>query len=227
MQEKFVNNTGVNIQYIVMNYSPGEIPVIIIPGAINGAEDIYNEIKDYTDLYCIIVSIRGRGKSGSPLKGYTNEHQVSDINAVVSAELLESFYMLGHSYGAGLASSYAVKYPYKINGLILVDFPAILPAYNEQWADYIKNNIPGINSDFINGMVTECIYENFEDELVKLDFKKLIIKGSGSDSLLKPQSAERLMAKLPNASFKIIEGGGHELFSEKPAEILTEIEHFI
>jgi pimeloyl-ACP methyl ester carboxylesterase len=76
-------------------------------------------------------------------------------------------------------------------------------------------------------MVTECIYENFEDELVKLDFKKLIIKGSGSDSLLKPQSAERLMAKLPNASFKIIEGGGHELFSEKPAEILTEIEHFI
>lgn len=227
MQEKFVNNGDTQIQYIVLNYSPAETPLIIIPGAVVGAEDIYNDIKDYTDMYIIIISIRGRGKSGSPLRGYSNEHQVSDIHAVVAEECLDKFYLCGHSYGAGLACAYSVKYPEKINGLILMDFPPVLPAYSQQWADYVKNNLSEVSENFLNGIVEESEYKDFENELVRFDFKKLIIKGSGSDSLLKPETANRLQEKLTNTSLKVIAGAGHELFAEKPVEALKEIEAFI
>jgi pimeloyl-ACP methyl ester carboxylesterase len=227
MTEKFVTNGDVQVHYIVMNYSPAEIPVIFIPGAVVSADDMYSDVKDHLDFYSIIITIRGRGKSGSPKTGYSKDDQVSDIEAVVNAESLDEFYLLGHSFGASLAYGYSIKYPKKIKGLIAVDFPAIFPGYPEKWAEHVKDNVPGINEDFLNGMVADCVYEDFTDKLSKLDFKKLIIKGAESDSLLKPETANKLAEKLPNTSLKIINGAGHELFMEKPQETLKEIENFI
>lgn len=227
MTEKFVMNGDVNIHYIVMNYSPQETPVLFIPGAVVSADDMYEDVKDHLDFYCIIISIRGRGKSRSPKSGYLKDDQVSDIEAVVQAELLDEFYIMGHSFGASLAYAYAIKYPRKIKGLIAVDFPAIFPGYPLKWAEHVKENAAGINEDFLNGMVADCVYEDFTEPLSKLDFNKLIIKGAGSDSLLKPEAAGKLIESLPNSSLKIIEGAGHEIFSEKPAEILKEVENFV
>jgi pimeloyl-ACP methyl ester carboxylesterase len=227
MNEKFVSNGDVKIQYIVVNYSPAETPVVLIPGAVVSADDMYNDIKEHLDFYSIIISIRGRGKSGSPLEGYTKDDQISDIEAVVNAESLDVFYLAGHSFGASLAYGYSIKYPKRIKGLIGVDFPAIFPGYPERWAQQVKDNVPGVNENFVNGMVRDCVYEDFTDELAKLNSKKLFIKGSGSDSLLKLETANKLVENLPNSTLKIIDGGGHELFAEKPNEILKEIERFI
>jgi len=227
MKEKFTDSNGVVIQYLVENYSPGEIPLVIIPGAVVGAEDIYNDIKDFLDLYCIIISIRGRGKSASPLQGYTKDDQVSDIEAVLNNEGLDRIFLLGHSFGASLAAYYSIKNPEKISGLILADFPPEYPGYSPEWAQYIKNNLSGVDDNFLSGMVRDGVYEDFTDELAKCDFKKLFLKGSGSDSLLKPGKAEDLISRIPTASLKVINGAGHELFNEKPGETLQVIEEFI
>jgi len=227
VKEKFVKNGEVEIQYIAVNYSPAETPVIIIPGAIVGAEDMYNDIKDYIDFYCIIISIRGRGKSSSPDKGYSKEEQVSDIEAVIKEECLDNFYLLGHSFGASLAYYYSIKHPEKIKGLIAVDFPTIYPGYSQEWVQYVRNNVSDVSENLLNGMVKDGVYEDFADELAKLDFKKLFIKGSGGDSLLKLETANKILEKLSNSSLNIISGSGHEIFYEKPFEILKEIREFI
>ncbi|HJY64517.1 MAG TPA: alpha/beta fold hydrolase [Ignavibacteria bacterium] len=227
MQEKFVNNNGVDIQYLVVNYSPGETPLVIIPGAIVGAEDFYNDIKDFIDFYCVIISIRGRGKSGSPLTGYTKDDQVSDIEAVIQAEIVDKLYILGHSFGVSLAVSYSIKHCEKIKGLIMADFPPIYPAYTEEWAQYIRKNFEGINENFLNGIVKDGTYEDLSGKLGKLDFKKLILKGIGSDSLLKQESLEKICNKLTNVSYKVINGCGHEMFGENPMETLKEVKDFM
>jgi hypothetical protein len=50
MTEKFINNGDVQIHYIVVNYSPAEIPVIFIPGAVVSADDMYSDVKDHLDF---------------------------------------------------------------------------------------------------------------------------------------------------------------------------------
>ncbi|HEY3251821.1 MAG TPA: alpha/beta hydrolase, partial [Ignavibacteria bacterium] len=134
MKEKFVKNGEVEVQYLAVNYSPAETPLIIIPGAIVGADDFYNDIKEYADFYYIIISLRGRGKSSSPISGYTKDDHISDIDAVIKNEFLDNFYILGHSFGASVASYYSIKNSEKISGLIIADFPPVYPAYSEDWA---------------------------------------------------------------------------------------------
>ncbi len=227
MLEKFVNNNGVDIQYIVVNNSPGETPLVIIPGAVVGAEDFYNDVKDHIDFYCIIISIRGRGKSGCPLTGYTKDDQVSDIETVIQAENVDKFYILGHSFGASLAVGYSIKHSERIKGIIMADFPPVYPAYTEEWAKYIRKNFEGINENFLNGIVKDSTYEDLSDKLGKLDFNKLILKGVGSDSLLKQETLEKLCNKLTNISYKVINNCGHEMFGENPLETLKEVKDFM
>lgn len=227
MTEKFVKNGDTDIQYLVCNYSPAESPLIIIPGAVNGAEDIYNDIKDHLDIYAIIISIRGRGKSSSPVSGYSMAHQVSDIESVANAEALDEFYLCGHSFGASLAYAFSIEYPHKVKALVGMDFPVLFPAYPEKWAEYIRENVEGVSENFLNGMVNEGKYEELTDKLAITDCRKLFIKGGGSDSLLKEKAMEEIKEKIPDANIITINGAGHELFMEKPYETLEEIKNFI
>lgn len=227
MQEKFVNNNGLEIQYILLNHSTTQTPLIFIPGAIVSADDIYNDLKKYIPFYCIIISLRGLGKSGVPESGYSQEHFISDIDAVIKNEGITKFYILGHSMGAGLAAGYSVKYPEKISGLIMVDYPPGYPSLPQEWADDIRKSLKNVNENFIQGMVRESVKTFYLEPLSKYDFKKLIIKASGEDSLLPLELANKLSEHLTNTTFKIIDNCGHEMFSEKPNEIIKIIEDFM
>ena len=85
IQEGFADNKGVKIHYITVNANDSEIPLLMIPGMTNSADEIMEDLGNNNfGRYCIHISIRGRGKSNSPDSGYSFEEQVSDINAVVN-----------------------------------------------------------------------------------------------------------------------------------------------
>lgn len=229
MTEKCVNNGEVKIQYLIVNYSIGKIPLIIVPGAIVGAYDFYESIKAYVNFYCIIISIRGRGKSSSPGSGYTKEYQISDIEAVVRNENINEFYIMGHSVGGGLAACYSVTYPQKIKGLIIADYLPAHPKFSEKWAERIRSvySEDEITNNFLNGIVKDSEKGNFTDDLAKCDFKKLFLKAGNEDSLLPLEKANEILNRLTNASLKVIDDSGHEMFWERPKEVLKIIEEFI
>ncbi len=227
IQEKFADNNGVAIQYIVLNYSKDKVPLIFIPGAITGADAFLEGIKNHINFYGIIISIRGRGKSGKPVSDYTINSQVSDIAAVVDKEGIEDLYIVGHSVGGGLAAAYAVEHPEKIKGLIIADYVPAHPKFPEAWAERIRQRDPEIDSNFLRGMVRDTEKLDFTGILANYDFKKMLLKAGNDDSLLKPEKAEEILEKLSNTKLVTIENCGHEIFSEKPAESLKIIEEFM
>jgi pimeloyl-ACP methyl ester carboxylesterase len=227
IQENFADNNGVVIHYIVLNYSPDKIPLIFIPGAITSADGILYGIKDHINFYCIIISIRGRGKSGKPIGPYTIESQVADIAAVVDKEEIENLYIIGHSVGGGLAAAYSVKYPEKIKGLIIADYAPVHPKFPDKWAERIRQSYPEIDNNFLSGMVRDSEKIDFTGILANYDFKKLFLKAGNEDSLLKPERAEEILGKLSNTKLITIENCGHEIFYEKPEEALKIIEEFM
>jgi pimeloyl-ACP methyl ester carboxylesterase len=227
LKEKFANNSGNIVQYLISYNELTGIPVIFIPGALVNAEEFYEDIKDNLNFPAIIISHRGLGKSSTPLHGYSKEHLVSDIRAVVLEEKLDKFFIAGHSFGTSIASAYAVKYPDKVKGLILGDYPTGYPAYPAEWAEKIISNRPEANKTLVSGLQKESKHEMFLDELAKLKAKLLILKGSNDDSLLSEKMTGKIKAAISDAELKIISNCGHELFGENPKESLQAIKDFI
>jgi pimeloyl-ACP methyl ester carboxylesterase len=225
--DKFADNNGVTIQYLVVNQDKGGTPVIFIPGAMVSAEDFYGDVKDYLDIYSVTVSIRGLGKSDAPQSGYSKEHLVSDVEAVVISEGIGKFYICGHSFGASIASAYSVKYPDKVLGLILGDYPPVYPAYSDSWAKRVRESNLEVNENLLNGLLKESKHENFADQLAQCPFSVLEMKGEGGGSLLTLEHITKMLEAMPNASLKLIPNAGHEIFIENPEAVFVEVKGFV
>lgn len=97
-------------------------PLILIPG---GPGDSHMYFKPYFDKlskkYSVIYfDARGRGRSGKSRDGhYSVQTDVEDIENLRRQLGYETVHVFGHSYGGIIAQSYALKYPERVNKLIL------------------------------------------------------------------------------------------------------------
>jgi pimeloyl-ACP methyl ester carboxylesterase len=69
-----------------------------------------------------LYDLRGHGRSERPPKGYTVDDMVADLAALLSAaDLHEPVYLVGNSFGGLLALQFALAWPDRAAGLVLVD----------------------------------------------------------------------------------------------------------
>ena len=227
MQQKFANNNGLLIEYFSLNNEMSNIPLVIIPGAINGAGDNIENIAKYSNLKTIVVSLRGRGESSIPETAYSINDQLTDIESVINAEGIKEFYLFGHSVGAGIASGYTIKHPEQVKGLILGDYPPGYPNFNDEWAQKVKNNFPAISEDFVKGLVKDSEKLFFLNELAEINIKTLILKSGGSDSILSIELAQKIQTTLTNSILAVLDNCGHEMFDEDPEQVFDEVKEFM
>ncbi len=116
VHECFVNNAGVNISYYKINEEVGGLPLIIIPGITNSANEVIAAFSEDLPIYHIVISLRGRGKSDSPESNYSLDDQAGDINAVVAVENLAGYFLFGYSVGTGIAIRAAALNKDKVKG---------------------------------------------------------------------------------------------------------------
>lgn len=219
-KEIFIDNKGVNLHVLVINASEQEIPIVIIPGAINSAEQIDTGLAGKLSHYHIIISIRGRGQSSAPTKGYTLTDQVSDVLAVVKHLQLNKYYLFGYSVGAGIAIRVATQDASKLMGLILGDYPPIYPSFDEKWIKMVKEIQPDLRDAFVYGLAADSEFENLFSELIAIKCPALLLKGGQTDSLFSPKLLPKFKENTPNCEVVILEESGHDIFDPKP-EILA------
>ncbi|WP_312110072.1 alpha/beta fold hydrolase [Brevibacillus reuszeri] len=84
-----------------------------------GYKPYLTPLSDYMQL--VYIDNRGSGFSDEgPQSTYTLENNVADVEALREYLGLEKFVIMGRSYGGIVAQSYAVKYPDRLSGLILL-----------------------------------------------------------------------------------------------------------
>jgi pimeloyl-ACP methyl ester carboxylesterase len=71
--------------------------------------------------------LRGHGYSDVTPNGYTSAEQAGDVTAIMDALDIDHATLLGHSFGAVIATHAAVLYPDRVDALVLSDpcFPAL------------------------------------------------------------------------------------------------------
>jgi proline iminopeptidase len=126
------HSTGVEIAYETLGTRGTSLPVIAVNGGpgLTHAYMVQNNVWERISRKRMVVFYdqRGTGRSKSPNSGVQPlpedmPAQVADLEAVRQALKLDTFALLGDSYGGLVAMAYAAAYPQHVAKLILSDSP--------------------------------------------------------------------------------------------------------
>ena len=71
----------------------------------------------------IVPDLRGMGRSSKPAAGYDKKSQAADVRTVVTTLGQDHAAVVGHDIGTMVAYAYAVRYPDKVDKLVVMDAP--------------------------------------------------------------------------------------------------------
>ena len=75
----------------------------------------------------LVYDLRGHGRSDMPQNGYTHFAMAEDLRGLADFLQLDTFHLIGHSYGGLISISFALKHPERLRSLTLADVPVDNP----------------------------------------------------------------------------------------------------
>jgi proline iminopeptidase len=105
-------------------HGPAGAPALAILHGGPGVGDCRDQVRDYgalaDEFRLLFYDARGSGRSAD-VPPYTHEQWVADLDELTRRLDIETFALLGHSYGGIVAQEYAIVHPERLRQLILVD----------------------------------------------------------------------------------------------------------
>ena len=210
-------------------------PLILLHG--NGEDNSYfvHQIDHFSKAYRVIaIDTRGHGKSPKGNKPFTIKQFAEDLHDFMDEKGIDKATLLGFSDGGNIALTFALKYPERVEKLILNGanlFPnGVKPRY--QWPIVIGYHIAKLfanksaeakhNTELLGLMVNEPHIE--PSELTKLTMPVLVI--AGTKDMIKESHTKLIYKSLPNAQLSIIEGD-HFIANKSPKAFNAAVEKFL
>ena len=190
-------------------------PMILLHGNGESCDYFEHQIAYFSKQYHVIaLDTRGHGQSSRGEKPFTIKQFAEDLHDFMDEKSIERAIILGFSDGGNIALTFALKYPERIEKLILNGanlFPSgVKPLY--QWPIEIGYRIARLfskksekakqNAEMLSLMVNEPHIE--PSELARLTMPVLVI--AGTKDMIKESHTRLIYKSLPNAQMNIIEG---------------------
>ena len=87
----------------------------------------------------IAYDLRGMGRSDVPVNGeYTIDGMVDDLHRLVNALNVDTFVLVGHSYGGAVVAAYAAHHPERVAGVVFADAAGDIKATRAQSESYLE-----------------------------------------------------------------------------------------
>ncbi len=133
---------------------------------------------------------------------------------------LERFVPVGHSMGGGVALQLALDYPERVEGLILAASGARLRVHPDLLAQ-LRDTDPVMYT----GMLA-CDRFDVMPRLGEVHVPTLVINGTADDRT-PLKYATFLCDRIAGAEMVVVEGAGHDVMLERPAEVAAAIQTFV
>jgi pimeloyl-ACP methyl ester carboxylesterase len=232
MEQRFADNSGVRVEYLVLEPSGAAAfpPVLLVPGMGNPARDwaespaLLEALQRSGPRRLLAVSLRGRGQSDTPETGWKPADHHRDMEAVLDAEGVGPCYLIGHSAGGGYALGFTLRRPARVLGLGVGDFPPFFPKYPPQWAAHVESKPDPVGFDrrFPGRLAAEAEWERYETELHRLQMPLLLLRARRSKGTL-PEKDLLLYNAAPRLRLVEVDCEHEEVFSD-PAGIQACVE---
>lgn len=204
--------TDIQLHYIEQGQGQ---PLILLHG--NGEDSTYfeHQIPYFSKDYRVIaIDTRGHGQSPRGEKPFTIKQFAEDLHDFMDEKGIERANVLGFSDGGNIALTFALKYPDRVEKMIVDGanlFPSgVKPLY--QWPIEIGYRIAKMfskksdkalrNAEMLGLMVNEPHIK--PSELVRLTMPVLVI--AGTKDMIKESHTRLIYKSLPDAQMNIIEG---------------------
>ena len=107
----------------VVDAGEGGRPVMLVHGFTANAEEVAGVVEPLAELgwHAVAPDLRGHGRSDRPTDAgaYSLELMAADVVALADRLGWESFALVGHSMGGGVAQHIALDHPQRLTGLVL------------------------------------------------------------------------------------------------------------
>ncbi len=231
-------DTDIKLHYIEKGTGS---PLILLHG--NGEDSGYfvHQINHFLKEHCVIaLDTRGHGKSPRGDKPFTIRQFAEDLHDFMDEQEIEKADILGFSDGGNIALVFALKYPERVDRLILnganlygsgvkpsVQIPIIL-GYRVASLFAGKSEAARKNAEMLGLMVNdpeltpEELSENRDPDFLRIP--KLVI--AGNRDMIKAEHTRLIYASLPNAQIRVMKGS-HFIAKENPEEFNRIVEEFL
>ena len=190
-------------------------PLILLHGNGESCDYFEHQIPRFAKDYRVIaIDTRGHGQSPRGEKPFTIVQFAEDLREFMDQNAIGKAILLGFSDGGNIALTFALKYPERIDRMIVDGanlFPSgVKPLY--QWPIEIGYRIARLfakkseqakqNAEMLGLMVNEPHIE--PSELARLTMPVLVV--AGTKDMIKESHTRLIYKSLPNAKLEIIEG---------------------
>ena len=210
-------------------------PLILLHG--NGEDGSYfkHQINCFSANYRVIaIDTRGHGQSPRGEKPFTIVQFADDLHDFMDENCIDQAILLGFSDGGNIALTFALKYPKRVEKLILNGanlFPSGVKA-RYQWPIEIGYHIAKLfakkskkakqNAEMLGLMVNEPHIDPVE--LARLTMPVLVV--AGTKDMIKEKHTRLIYKSLPNARLSIIEGN-HFVANKNAVVFNKEVSEFL
>jgi pimeloyl-ACP methyl ester carboxylesterase len=209
------------------------------------------QIAHFRDTNRVVAfDLRGMGASDVPSDGiYTMDAMVEDIHTVANALNLNRFIVVGHSYGGSVAAAYAGVHPERVAGVVYADAAGAIKAPREAWNRYLdalRMDKPGVTRQAfepllatatpeVKAAVLQSVDRTFVETFVEAmegmrdhDIATSVARYKGPTlAIASTDSPSSFHVQFPHVRTRRINGAGHWLMMEAPAEFNTILEEFV
>ena len=111
---------GINIPYVEQG-DPAGVPVILLHGVTDSWRSFEGVLPHLPDsIHAYALTQRGHGEATHPDEGYLFQDFASDLAAFMDALGIDGAVIVGHSMGSGVAQRFAMDYPERALGVVLI-----------------------------------------------------------------------------------------------------------
>lgn len=223
-----------DIKHHYIESGSGE-PLILLHGNSENGTYFKHQIEYFSKMYRVIaIDTRGHGQTPRGEAPFTIRQFADDLNDFMIEQKIDKADILGFSDGGNIAMIFAMKYPEKVNHLILnganLDTSGIKRIYQvpiELMYNVAKfrakiTKRPNKYVEMMGLMVNDPNIR--AEELKGICAKTLVI--AGTKDMVTKEHTERISSGLPEGQLKFIEGS-HFIASKKPTEFNQVVEQFL
>ena len=219
--------TEIQLHYIEQGQGK---PLIMLHGNGESCDYFEHQIPCFSKEYRVIaLDTRGHGQSPRGEKPFTIKQFAEDLHDFMDEKGIEKAILLGFSDGGNIALTFALKYPERVEKMIVDGanlFPSgVRPKY--QWPIEIGYRIAKLfakksekakqNAEMLGLMVNEPQID--PSELARLTMPVLVV--AGTKDMIKESHTKLIYKSLPNAQLNIIEGD--HFVANKNAEAFNRV----
>ncbi|MCR5291304.1 MAG: alpha/beta hydrolase [Eubacterium sp.] len=223
-----------DIKHYFIEKGNGE-PLILLHGNGENCNYFQGQIDEFSQMYHVYaIDTRGHGKTPRGDKPFTIRQFADDLLGFMDDHQIEKAHLIGFSDGGNIAMIFAIKYPDRVNRLIMnganlnpagVKRSTQIPieiGYKIAKRFAEKSDSARLNAEMLGLMVNDPNVE--PAELAKIKAKTLVI--AGTRDMIKEEHTRLIASSIPGSELVFL-NGNHFIASKHPEDFNRAVLFFL